>query len=89
MRSAIPCAALMWSLPDGCGSFWAALLGDQPRRIATVIALEDCRLLEIDGEALLRLLKHDPRAGYLVMQRLARMITQSFLEQSALLKGAT
>jgi CRP-like cAMP-binding protein len=54
-----------------------------------VIALEDCQLLEIEGEALLGVLEHDPRAGYLVMQRLARMITQSFLEQSALLKGAT
>ena len=68
---------------------WAALLGNQPRRIATVIALEKCRLLDIDGEALLRILEQDPRAGYLVMQRLAKMITQSFLEQSALLNGAT
>jgi CRP-like cAMP-binding protein len=68
---------------------WAALLGDQPRRIATVMALEECRLLEIEGEALLGILDRDPRSGYLVMQRLARMITQSFLEQSALLKGAT
>ena len=68
---------------------WAALLGDQPRRIATVMALEECRLLEIEGEALLGILDTDPRSGYLVMQRLARMITQSFLEQSALLKGAT
>ena len=68
---------------------WAALLGDQPRRIATVMALEECRLLKIEGEALLGILDRDPRSGYLVMQRLARMITQSFLEQSALLKGAT
>jgi CRP-like cAMP-binding protein len=68
---------------------WAALLGDQPRRIATVMALEECRLLKIEGEALLGILERDPRSGYLVMQRLARMITQSFLEQSALLKGAT
>jgi CRP-like cAMP-binding protein len=68
---------------------WAALLGNQPRRIATVIALENCRLLDIDGEALLQILDSDPRAGYLVMARLARMITQSFLEQSALLNGAT
>ena len=68
---------------------WAALLGDQPRRIATVMALEECRLLEIEGEALLGILERDPRSGYLVMRRLARMITQSFLEQSALLKGAT
>ena len=66
-----------------------ALLGDQPRRIATVMALEECRLLEIEGEALLGILDRDPRSGYLVMQRLARMITQSFLEQSTLLKGAT
>jgi len=68
---------------------WAALLGNQPRRIASVVTLEPCRLLDIDGEALLRILERDPRAGYLVMQRLAKMITQSFLEQSALLNGAT
>jgi CRP-like cAMP-binding protein len=68
---------------------WAALLGNQPRRIATVAALERCRLLDIDGEALLRILEQDPQAGFLVMQRLARMITQSFLEQSAQLNGAT
>ena len=54
-----------------------------------MIALEKCRLLDIDGEALLRILDQDPRGGYLVMQRLAKMITQSFLEQSALLNGAT
>jgi CRP-like cAMP-binding protein len=76
-------------IPAGDILGWAALLGDQPRRIATVIALEKCRLLDIDGEALLAILEQDPRAGYLVMQRLARMITQSFLEQSALLNGAT
>jgi CRP-like cAMP-binding protein len=76
-------------VPAGDILGWAALLGNQPRRIATVVALEDCRLLDIDGEALLRILDQDPRAGYLVMQRLAKMITQSFLEQSALLDGAT
>ncbi|HEY2185312.1 MAG TPA: cyclic nucleotide-binding domain-containing protein [Xanthobacteraceae bacterium] len=76
-------------IPAGDILGWAALLGNQPRRIATVIALEKCRLLDIDGEALLQILDSDPGAGYLVMQRLARMITQSFLEQSALLNGAT
>jgi CRP-like cAMP-binding protein len=76
-------------IPAGDILGWAALLGDQPRRIATVVALEKCRLLDIDGEALLRILDQEPRAGFLVMQRLARMITQSFLEQSALLNGAT
>jgi CRP-like cAMP-binding protein len=76
-------------IPAGDILGWAALLGNQPRRIATVVALEKCRLLDIDGEALLAILEQDPRTGYLVMQRLARMITQSFLEQSALLNGAT
>ena len=76
-------------IPAGDILGWAALLGNQPRRIATVVALERCRLLDIDGEALLRILEQDPRAGFLVMRRLARMITQSFLEQSALLNGAT
>ena len=76
-------------IPAGDILGWAALLGNQPRRIATVIALEKCQLLDIDGEALLAILDEEPRAGYLVMQRLARMITQSFLEQSALLNGAT
>jgi CRP-like cAMP-binding protein len=70
-------------IPAGDILGWAALLVDQPRRIATVVALEPCRLLAIEGKALLKLLEEDPRAGFLVMQRLAKMITQSFLEQSA------
>jgi len=76
-------------IPAGDVLGWAALLVDQPRRIATVVALEPCQLLVIEGKALLRLLEDDPRVGYLVMQRLAKMITQSFLEQSALLGNAT
>jgi CRP-like cAMP-binding protein len=75
-------------IPTGDILGWAALLINQPRRIASVIALEDCLLLEIQGEALLRTLENDPRAGFIVMQRLAKMITQSFLEQSALLQNA-
>jgi CRP-like cAMP-binding protein len=69
-------------IPPGDILGWAALLVDQPRRIATVMALEPCRLLVIEGKALLQILEEEPRAGFLVMQRLAKMITQSFLEQS-------
>ena len=68
---------------------WAALLADQPRRIATVAALEPSRLLEIEGRRLLEALEEDPHAGFLVMHRLARMITQSFLEQSSMLNSVT
>ena len=75
-------------IPAGDILGWAALLVDQPRRIATVVTLEPCRLLAIEGKALLDLLEADPRAGFLVMQRLAKMITQSFLEQSALLSAS-
>ena len=70
-------------------SAWAALLGDQPRRIATVMALEECRLFEIEGEALLGILERDP------CLRLSRHAASrpddhaKLLEQSALLKGAT
>ena len=75
-------------IPPGDILGWAALLVDQPRRIATVVALEPCRLLAIEGKALLQLLENDdPRAGFRVMQRLAKMITQSFLEQSARLSA--
>jgi CRP-like cAMP-binding protein len=75
-------------IPQGDILGWAALLVDQPRRIATVVTLEPCRLLAVEGQALLRLLEDDPRAGFLVMQRLAKMITQSFLEQSARLSAS-
>lgn len=61
---------------------WAALVADLPRRIATVVSLDQSELLEIGGTAFLDILAGDPRAGFLVMQRLARMIAQTFLEQS-------
>jgi CRP-like cAMP-binding protein len=75
-------------IPPGDILGWAALLVDQPRRIATVMALESCRLLAIEGKALLQILEDEPRAGFLVMQRLAKMITQSFLEQSTRLSAS-
>jgi CRP-like cAMP-binding protein len=76
-------------IPPGDILGWAALLVDQPRRIATVVSLEDSHLLDIEGKALLQLLEEEPRDGFLVMQRLAKMITQSFLEQSARLMTAS
>ena len=61
---------------------WAALVADLPRRIATVASLEPSRLLEIERKALLSILDDDPAAGYILMQRLAKMITENFLEQT-------
>ena len=58
---------------------WAALVTDQPRRIATAECLEPTRLVEIPGQALLDLLEASPADGFIVMKRLAAMITRNFM----------
>ena len=58
---------------------WAALVTDQPRRIATAACLEPTRLLEIPGDELLDLLEANPADGFIVMKRLAAMITRNFM----------
>jgi CRP-like cAMP-binding protein len=58
---------------------WAAVLDEQPRRVATAACLEDSRVIVIPGGALLDLFAENTQAGYLVMRRLATMITRDFL----------
>lgn len=58
---------------------WAAVLDEQPRRVATASCLEDTRVIVIPGAPLLDLFQEDSRAGYLVMRRLAIMIARDFL----------
>ena len=58
---------------------WAALVTDQPRRIATATCLEPTRLLAISGNALLDVLEANPVDGFIVMKRLASMITRNFM----------
>jgi len=73
--------------PKGSGSIiepisvfgWAALLEDQPRRLATAACLENSTVLAISGPALLRAFEGDQAAGFQVMRRLATMITRDFL----------
>lgn len=67
---------------------WAALLEDQPRRIATAVCMEDTALLALSGEQILATFDRDPAAGYTVMRRLAKRIAHDFLEQSAMLNSA-
>jgi toluene monooxygenase system ferredoxin subunit len=55
---------------------WAALLEDQPRRIAAATCLEASTVLFINGRQLLEALEADPSAGYVVMRRLAALITR-------------
>jgi CRP-like cAMP-binding protein len=75
-----------FSAGDALG--WAALIEDQPRRIATAVCMEDTTLIALSGEQLLAVFERDTKAGYMVMQRLAKMIANDFLEQSAMLDSA-
>jgi len=55
---------------------WAALLENQPHRIARAACLEQSRLLRINGKQALRVLEADPASGYLVMRRLSALIAR-------------
>jgi toluene monooxygenase system ferredoxin subunit len=55
---------------------WAALLENQPRRIARATCLEHSRLLRINGKKTLELLEGDSASGYLVMRRLSSLIAR-------------
>jgi toluene monooxygenase system ferredoxin subunit len=55
---------------------WAALLENQPRRIARATCLEQAQLLRINGKQALELLERDSASGYLVMRRLSSLIAR-------------
>jgi toluene monooxygenase system ferredoxin subunit len=81
-----PESGSIFSAGDALG--WAALVEDQPRRIATAVCMEDSTLIALNGEHLLGVFERDTRAGYMVMRRLAKMIANDFIEQSAMLNSA-
>jgi toluene monooxygenase system ferredoxin subunit len=55
---------------------WAALLENQPQRIASARALEKSAVLRINGKQALKVLESDPASGYLVMRRLSGLIAR-------------
>ncbi len=59
---------------------WAAVLEDQPRRLATAVCLEDSQVIRINGAKLLAVFDHDTTSGYAVMRRLATMIAHDLTE---------
>lgn len=59
---------------------WAALIEDQPRRLATAECLEPSEVLAVRGSTLLDIFEADSAAGYSVMRRLAAMIARNFME---------
>ncbi len=60
---------------------WAALLEDQPRRIAKASCIEKSTLLRLNGEEVLRVLADEPASGYLVMRKLSMLITRHMRSQ--------
>jgi len=58
---------------------WAALLQEQPRRVATATCLDDSELYVIPGQRLIDLFDKEKAAGYVVMRRLATMIARDFV----------
>jgi CRP-like cAMP-binding protein len=62
---------------------WAALVDDQPRRVATAECLEDSIVLAVSGDKLRALLEQNPTAGYLVMRRLSAMIARNFMDMGS------
>lgn len=55
---------------------WNALLDQQPKRIAKAVCLEDSVLLKMNGEQTLKVLQSDTASAYLVMRKLADLITR-------------
>ena len=55
---------------------WAALLENQPQRIASARALEKSVLLRINGKQALKVLESDAASGYVAMRRLAGLIAR-------------
>lgn len=62
---------------------WAALVDDQPRRVATAECLEDSVVLAISGSGLKLALERRTRSGFLVMRRLAAMIARNFMDMGS------
>lgn len=55
---------------------WAALLENQPHRIASARVLDKSALLRINGRQALKILEADPASGYVVMRRLSALIAR-------------
>ncbi len=55
---------------------------------ASALCKSNCRLLAIDGQKLIQVLKQDPRSGFIVMERIAEIISDRLRNsRMVLLKG--
>ena len=66
-------------MTPGTAFGWAALLGEAPRRVATATCLDDTSVFCVPGRELVRLFEADTRSGFVVMRRLADMISRDLM----------
>jgi toluene monooxygenase system ferredoxin subunit len=64
-----------------CG--WAALLENQPVRIARATCVEPSWVLRMNGRETLQALEADPESGYIVMRRLSSLIARYLASSGA------
>lgn len=57
---------------------WAAVFEGQRARLATTTCLERTEVLQIDGDALMAVIRRQPVTGDVIMSRFATMITKEF-----------
>ncbi len=62
---------------------WAALLSDQPMRIARATCKEASSVLALNGREVLEALSKDPSAGYRVMTSLVHLVTRYLASSGA------
>ncbi len=55
-------------------------------RSATIRCTAETELIRIDGDRLMRYLESDPQAGFLIMRRIACLLSQQLLNTNSLLK---
>lgn len=60
---------------------WVALVPEHPKRLGSAQCLEDSKILSINGDALLGILKQDTKSGYQVMKRLCSLIAGTFVDK--------
>jgi len=66
-------------MTPGAAFGWAALLGESPRRVATASCLDDTSVFAIPGRELIKLFESDTQSGFIVMRRLADMISRDLM----------
>jgi len=74
------------SLSEHMSFGWSSLVAPHKYKLSAYCAAKTCKVIQIEGEALVGLFKQDSKTGYVVMSNLVEVIGQRFrqLQDSAL-----